>query len=1055
MDRLINVSIERPIAVIAAVLMVIMFGFVALETIPIQLTPDVNRPVITVTTQWPGAAPAEVEREVVNRQEKELKGIEGLESIVSRSETGRARVTLEFSVGQDMTKAVLLVSNRLDRVGNYPAEVNEPSLNTAGSEDNAIAWLILRKLEGNETEVHKYYDLANDFIKDRLERVKGISEVRVYGGAEREMQIIVNPESLARYKLTIPDILNTLRMANASISAGAVDEGKRRYVVRTEGDFESIRSVKNVVLKSTKDITSGRITRVKVEDIADVIFDYKKPVSRIRMMGEPAIALPVYRKTGANVIEVMRGIRSAVKDINRNFLAAEKLVLTQVYDETTYIDSAINLVQQNIYIGGTLAAIVLLLFLRSGSATLVISLAIPVSIVGSFVAMAVLGRSINVISLAGLAFAIGMVVDAAIVVLENIFRFRQQGLPITRAAFEGANQVWGAVLVSALTTVMAFIPILIMELEVGQLFRDIAVAISVAVLLSLIVSVTVIPALASRLLKGNIQEVTTKRRINLIDHSASMFVRIVLNFTRAVTNNRVMAASAVISVLLVSGIITTLLLPKLDYLPDGNRNLIIGYVMPPSGYNLKTMTEIATKSEKATEPLWDNDEKDKKVSIDQPSIQRFFFAAFRANAIIGAVATDPSRIDDLIPILERSLYSEPKTFAIMRKRSIFGRGIGGSRSIDLDVSGGNLEEIIAIAQRAAGKLGKVLPLREGTRMRPRPSLSLGAPEIRVKPNPTFIADNKLSSRGLGLTLDAFNDGLRVAEITVEGERLDLTIKGPTDHIRSTQSIEDLPIATTDGRIIPTSSLADIEITRGPSEIRHKEQLRTITLQINPPTTMALETAMEKIQLFVINELRNEGVPNTVKLELSGTADKLTETWDEMVLDLLIALVIVYLVMAVLFESFLYPLIIVFSVPLAAAGGVIGLVILSLFQHQNLDMLTLLGFVILVGIVVNNAILLVHQTLHQFRSEGLSETDAIIEATRNRIRPIFMSTLTSVLGMMPLVLFPGAGAELYRGLGSVVIGGLTLSAVLTLIIIPSLLSIFMVPIEKYNKKQNVV
>ncbi|MED5472472.1 MAG: efflux RND transporter permease subunit, partial [Pseudomonadota bacterium] len=235
MDRFIKISIQRPIAVIAAVLMVIMFGIVALETIPIQLTPDVNRPVITITTQWPGAAPAEVEREVVNRQEKELKGIEGLESIVSRSETGRARVTLEFSVGQDMTKAVLLVSNRLDRVGDYPQEVNEPTLNTAGSEDNAIAWLILRKLGKNTTQVHKYFDLANDFIKDRLERVKGISEVRVYGGAEREMQIIVDPESIARYKLTVPDILTTLRRANASISAGAVDEGKRRYVVRTEG----------------------------------------------------------------------------------------------------------------------------------------------------------------------------------------------------------------------------------------------------------------------------------------------------------------------------------------------------------------------------------------------------------------------------------------------------------------------------------------------------------------------------------------------------------------------------------------------------------------------------------------------------------------------------------------------------------------------------------------------------------------------------------------------------------------------------------------------------
>ena len=204
MDRFIKISIQRPIAVIAAVLMVIMFGIVALETIPIQLTPDVNRPVITITTQWPGAAPAEVEREIVNRQEKELKGIEGLESIVSRSETGRARVTLEFSVGQDMTKAVLLVSNRLDRVGDYPQEVNEPTLNTAGSEDNAIAWLILRKLEKNTTQVHKYFDLANDFIKDRLERVKGISEVRVYGGAEREMQIIVDPETVSYTHLTLP-----------------------------------------------------------------------------------------------------------------------------------------------------------------------------------------------------------------------------------------------------------------------------------------------------------------------------------------------------------------------------------------------------------------------------------------------------------------------------------------------------------------------------------------------------------------------------------------------------------------------------------------------------------------------------------------------------------------------------------------------------------------------------------------------------------------------------------------------------------------------------------
>lgn len=1046
MDRLIWVSIIRPIAVIAAVLMIVMFGAVALQSIPIQLTPDVNQPVITITTQWPGAAPAEIEREIVNRQEKELKGIEGIESIVSKSETGRARVTLEFGVGQDMTKALLLVSNRLDRVGNYPLEADEPNLNTAGSEDNAIAWLILRKFPNNKTQIHTYYDLAKDFIKDRLERVNGISEVRVYGGAEREMQVVINPESLAQYKLTIPDVVAALRAANASVSAGAVDEGKRRYIVRTEGDFGSIDAVNAVVLRSIMDSGSGRMTRVRIRDVADVIFGYKQPVSRIRMMSEPAIALPVYRETGANVIEIMKGIRHAVTELNKNELSSERIFLTQVYDETTYIDSAINLVQQNIYIGGTLAAIVLLLFLRSGAATLVVSLAIPVSVIGSFVAMAALGRSINVISLAGLAFAVGMVVDAAIVVLENIFRLRQRGLPIKDAAFQGANQVWGAVLVSALTTVMVFIPILVMQLEVGQLFRDIAVAISVSVLLSLIVSITVIPALASKLLAGDLQKTIENRKIPGIDAFAKFFVNTVLGFTKSVIASRLKAGGVVIIVILISGLITTLLLPKLDYLPDGNRNLVIGFILPPSGYNLETMTKIAGKLESATEKLWDPEGTKTEDINGTPTMERFFFAAFRANAIIGAVAVDPARVDELIPVLERSLYTEPKTYGIMRKRSIFGRGIGGSRSVDLDVSGGSLEEIIGVAQRAAQKLEKIMPRREGTRMRPRPSLSLGAPEIRINPNRVNLADNGVSTRDLGQTLDAFNDGLRVAEITVEGERIDLTLRGPRHHIAATQDISNLPVVTKNGMIVPASSLATINVTTGPSEIRHREQLRTITLQINPPAEMALELAMEKIQNGVIEELRKESVPNSVKLRLSGTADKLTETWDEMVLDLLMALVIVYLVMAVLFESFFYPLIIILSVPLATAGGVIGLVILSQFQQQNLDMLTLLGFVILIGIVVNNAILLVHQTLHHLRADGVTPANAILEATHNRIRPIFMSTLTSVLGMLPLVVFPGAGAELYRGLGSVVIGGLALSAVLTLIIIPSLLSLFMAAIE---------
>lgn len=325
-------------------------------------------------------------------------------------------------------------------------------------------------------------------------------------------------------------------------------------------------------------------------------------------------------------------------------------------------------------------------------------------------------------------------------------------------------------------------------------------------------------------------------------------------------------------------------------------------------------------------------------------------------------------------------------------------------------------------------------------MRPLPGLELGAPEVRIVPDRVKLSDAGVSATELGQTIDSFNDGLRVDEITVDGKRIDLMLKGTVDEIVSTQGIDFLPVVTQSGSILPASALANIEVTAGPTEIRHLERERTVTLEIRPPESLPLEQALETIDQNIIQALTDEGLPAGVTLRMSGTADKLTETWNAIVVNLLLAVVIVYLVMAVLFESFLFPLVIMFSVPLATAGGVGGLALVNTFTFQPLDMLTLLGFVILIGIVVNNAILLVHQTLYHIREEDMRVSDAIMEATRNRIRPIFMSTATSVFGMLPLVLVPGAGSELYRGLGSVVVGGLSLSAVLTLLIIPPSMSI---------------
>ncbi len=1045
--NLIQGAIQRPIAVLAAVMMVIIFGLLALQRIPIQLAPDVNKPVITVLTYWPGASPYEVEREILNRQEEKLRGIEGLVETEGTAQDGRAEIKLQFALGINMDRAVLLVSNRLDQVEEYPDEALRPTISTTGLSDNPIAWFIITRTPGNDRPVESYGDFVEDVIQERLERVRGVAASNLYGGSEREMRVVIDPDLMARYGLTVDDVVFALRSANASVSAGDVEEGKRRYVVRAEGEFETIEQVRKVVLTSEESLITGRIGRVTVGDIAEVRFDYKEPRANIRFLAEESLAVNAVRSNGANVIETMEGIAEAVEELSESALPEAGLIMRQVYDETIYIKSSISLVRQNIWVGGTLAAIILLIFLRSVRATLVVSLAIPISVVAAFVAMAAMGRSINVISLAGIAFAVGMVVDAAIVVLENIYRHRELGLRPVEAAFKGATQVWSAVMVSALTTVLVFIPILIMELEAGQLFRDIAVAISVAVLASLVVSITVIPALSNVLLRRAIVT-ETRIRLPLIDHFARLVAAAIMGYAWLVIRSRALALVCIGGLIVGTGLVTWQLMPKLEYLPAGNRNLIFGIMIPPPGYNLDTMTEIGRRVENRVRHLWGSETGAEPDPGGPPKIRNYFFVAFPSRTIFGA-GTYPEtadRVSELIPILQQSLAGEPGTIGFFTQPSLFDRDISGGRAIKLDISGPDLEDVVQVSQQAFGLTMAALPRQNGNQVRPIPGIELGSPELRVVPDRVRLADNGVSAQALGLSIDAFNDGLRVDEITVDGRRTDLTLRGPEDKIDRTQGINNLPVVTATGQILPVQMLADVQLTSGPTEIRHLERERTITLVIGPAPEISLEEAIEIVQSQVIEKLQAGGLPSGVRLRMSGSAAQLDVTFDAMVTNLIVAVIIVYLLMAVLFESFLYPFIIMLSVPLATAGGMIGLFMLNIYlaasgKMQPLDMLTMLGFIILVGIVVNNAILLVDQTLKLIRDEGMRPDEAILESTRNRLRPIFMSTLTSIFGMMPLVLVPGAGSELYRGLGSVVVGGLSLSAALTLLIIPALLSVF--------------
>jgi len=1044
----IRLAVERPVATLALTALALLFGMVALFRIPVQLAPDVRRPVITVTTDWPGASPEEVEREILVRQEKALEGLEGLEEMLGVAEDGRAQLTLEFTVDTDIDRALVLVANRLSSISDLPDEADQPRLSTAGNEDNPIAWFVLTRAPGNDRPIHEYGDFARDVVGERLARVPGVAQVNVFGDAKRRLEVVVDPQVLAAHRLTVDELVSAIRASSLAATAGDVEEGKRRWIVRVEGELATPEELARLALRRGE---GGRAAILRLGDIAEIRHGYSDPVARIRRMGEPALAINITRATGANVLRTMEGVREAVAELAAGPVAAQGLRLRQVYDETVYIESAIDLVLNNVWIGGLLATVVLLVFLRSPRATLVVALAIPVSVIAAFAVMALSGRTLNVISLAGLAFAVGMVVDAAIVVLENIFRLRRAGLAADEAAVRGAGEVWLAILVSTLTTVVVFVPVLALRLEVGQLFRDLAIAISAAVSISLVVAVTVVPSLARRLLAG----LDPAREVHLpvIDRLAAGFGRAVEAFVGQIVRSRTVSALFVFALVAALGSIAWRLLPPLEYLPEGNRNLVFGVLQPPPGYNLATTFDIASRIEERLRPLMRRPDGTlpQLRPDDPPAIDDFFFVALRGAAFVGAQAADPQRAGELVAPLRRAMFAEPGTFGFASQPSIFGRGVGGGRVLRLDVTGPDLPVLLDLAGRITGMVDGVLPRERGTQLRPRPGLELGAPQLRLVPDRVRLADAGLSATSFARALDVFNDGLTVTQVSAGGDRIDLVLRGPDGLVRHTQDIARLPVVLPDGVVVPAGDLATVALWAGPVEIRRIDRMRTVSLEIRPPADVPLETAMRLLEDRVMAPLRAEGLPEGVALRLSGTADRLVETFRALRTDLLLAVAIVFLAMAASFESLRIPLAVMVAVPLGAAGGVLGLVVVDrLLQPQRLDMLTMLGFVILVGVVVNNAILLADRVQRRLAEPGADLRAALVGAVGDRLRPIFMTTLTSVFGMLPLVLAPGAGSELYRGIGAVVVGGLTLSSLLVLFTVPPLLNLVLprrVPAEE--------
>ena len=892
--------------------------------------------------------------------------------------------------------------NRLNQVPRYPNDITEPRVFAGQDSFGAqIAWFSLTRVEGNTRPMASYEDFVREVVQARIERVPGISNSNAYGGRANEVRITFDPYEAAALGIDIPTLAG-LTGNNNDTSGGFSDVGRRQYTLRYAGKYD-LDEFGEMVL----DWRGGNPVRLR--DVATIEVMMRDASGFMMENGEDSMAFDAQVEQGVNVLEVMENLKAAVVELEEGPLQRAGLKIEQVYDESTYIEDSVAMLRTNLLLGIGLAIGILWWFMRKFRATFMVALAIPISLFAGFIVMQLTGRTLNMISLAGLAFATGMVLDAAIVVLENIVRLREKGIEANEAATEGSRQVWGALVASTATTVVIFLPIIFLKDVSGQLFADLAIVISVAVMASLIIAVTIIPTAAANWL----------RDVKLEDPHTHWWENATA-FIMRLTNDVRVRRALIGGIFTAAVLLTWLLVPPANYLPKGKQGWVFAFIVPPPGQSVTTArSEFADVVVERMAPY-----------IEEGAdlqVNSYFLGMFGTFAFAGAGMTDARDGDAFVNEMNSSVLAGfPDTMAFADQWGIFDR-LGGGSYIELNIQSRDKEAMLVAAQVGMGLVGQHLP---GAQARPIPGVDLAEPELRFIPDERRITEAGLTRRQMSTVMRALGDGVFVGDYFDGDRRLDIVLRAP--EWTSPEQLASTPIATPAGGIQPIGQLVRMERTAGPNQVRRVDRRRAITLAITPPDDKSLEESIDILRQNVEPELMAM-LPEDGEISYYGSADDLDIALSSMSRSFGLAIVVLYLLMSGLFRSFLDSLLVVSALPLATVGGV------GLLRLMNLpmDLLTMIGFITLLGLVVNNAILLVHQTRSAER-DGLDRRSAVEQAIRRRLRPILMSTLTSLFGMLPLLLIPGPGTEVYQGLAAVIVGGMSISTIFTLVLLPSLL-----------------
>ncbi len=1097
---LIEFATRRRVTIAMMTLTLVLFGLISLSSLKVELLPDLSYPTLTVRTDYEGAAPAEVETLISQPAEEALGIVKGLRKLKSISRTGQSDVVLEFAWGTDMQQAGLDVRDKMETL-QLPLEAKPPVLLRFNPSTQPIMRLALSSKQDGGTEadaVRRLMELrryADDDLKRKLEPVSGVAAVKVGGGLEDEIQVDIDQRKLAQLGLSLDSVIQRLQQENVNLSGGRLEEGSQRYLVRTVNQFATVEQMRemllntaagsgassagenrqlmtailgsrdpNVIAALRSDGSGGGTSPVRLKDVADVRQGYKEREAVIRAGGHEAVELAIYKEGDANTVSTADALEKKLEAIRKQM--PKDIEMTTVEDQSVFIRHAIKDVKIDAVIGGLLSVLIIFLFLRDGWSTFVISLSLPISIIATFFFMGQLGLSLNVMSLGGLALATGLVVDDSIVVLESIAKARERGMGILEAAIKGTREVFMAVVASTLTTIAVFLPLVFVEGIAGQLFRDQALTVSIAIAVSLVVSMTLIPMLSA--LKGRPplefpaedprQPWRPERRwqkpaafagrgigamFRYGFYAAAWLVVRIFRGIAAVVGPVMRKASDIAMAPYGRAERTYLrLLPAALARPWpvlGGAALAFALTLaalPMLGVDLipqlaQDRFEMTAKLPPGT-PLAQTDALVREVQrkhAGEDGIRLLYGVSGTGTRLdasptesgenigkLSVVMSDTSREPELTEKLRQTMKAWPAAQVDFARPELFAL----SPPLEIEIEGNTLDAIRVAGNRLAGMLRQNPHYADV-----KSTVEQGFPEIQV----VFDQDR---AAALGLTTRQIADavvnkvrGNVATRYSFRDRKIDVLVRVQESERSSVEDIRRLIVHPTGGKPVELSSVAEVVATTGPSEI-HRADLRRVAIVSANLRGIDLGTAITEVQKMVADN----PLGTDVGMHIGGQGQELGESIRSLLFAFALAVFLVYLVMASQFESLLHPFVILFTIPLALVGAVAAL----LLSRSPVSVVVFIGLILLVGLVVKNAIILIDK-VNQLREEGVPKRQALVEGARSRLRPIMMTTLCAVFGFLPLALAFGEGAEVRSPMAITVIGGLLVSTLLTLLVIP--------------------